>query len=659
MAGLGVYKLDNGESLHSNCFPVRSFFPQSQEGAGHWLVTHRRIVEERYRAQKNKKSGQRFRTGPSVQSNSEKHELRGSKSAGNTLNGQLLMELHCVDKPSDLCSVDISERKLQLIKLEGLEEFESVAYINASDNSLTLDPFCRFPSLRELDLSLNGLCILEVHAEGFPRLEVLDLSYNGLSSDGILCVGLLPRLKVLHLTGNNLKMLPPNMAGPYAPPDEVAPHSSSLFEALEVLMLDDNKLTSPGVFSSLVKLKRLQHLNLQGNHISEVPYLHMPPIQVPATSVLMTEGTKEHVMKMDCFSDFQEDQKKFITRTSNGLVEYSEDFYPPVPQLQYLNLASNEIAEEEALLAVALFPMLRELVIHSNPLTLQRSGNPPMLTWFLQDMLGINIRGKKTAEKVKTKIPKVPLITTALCISETSCTERGNKNNSPLPSECKSTDVLLPGPSQTSTERKEDLATARGAEHLEGEITEIPRDTHQTEEPFFVTEVNNLLEPKSQEKAEKTEEITQFLKKDTECTGKLIGYEALLDNLDMDMPRHVGIQHTVKVLEHTLKNLLVYRDSKANLDHLQRPYREQQKRIRDLPPVPCKVKEEKVKEILTEMKEMRTIHEVPLDKILKSKDVYRKEYEEALKLLKDMKMKYKTIHLKAVEQAAQIESDYY
>ncbi|XP_076836938.1 X-ray radiation resistance-associated protein 1 [Brachyhypopomus gauderio] len=460
-------------------------------------------------------------------------------------------------------------------------------------------------------------------------------------------------------------------------------------------MLDDNKFTSQEVFSSLVNLKRLQHLNLQGNHISEVPYLqHMPPVQKPVASFLMAEGTNDDAVRMECFSEPQEDQREFLNRAKavGGLVEYSEDFYPPFPQLQYLNLASNEvcfsslkavretklrpeysnssvfftflqIAEEEALLAVSLFPMLRELVIHSNPLTLQRSDNPPMLAWFLQEMLGIKIRGKMTAgnvkpqitlprnpRKVNTKIPKVPLITTALCI----------ENNSTVPSECKS-DVMLPCFSQTSNERKEHIATANGSEVLEGENTEVPREMYQAEEPFFVTEVNDLLEPDSQEQTEIAEEMFEFVKKDTECPRKLRGYEALLgDYVVLDMPRPVGIQQTVKVLERTLNNLLVYRSSKANLDNLQRPYREQHKRIRDLPPVkPCKVKEEKVKEILTEIKEMRTINKVPLDKILKCKDKNRKQYEEALMLLKDMKTKYKTVHLKATEQAAHIESDYH
>lgn len=40
----------------------------------------------------------------------------------------------------------------------------------------------------------------------------------------------------------------------------------------------------------------------------------------------------------------------------------------------------HQIAEEEALMAAALFPMLREIDIHSNPLTTQRSGNPLLST---------------------------------------------------------------------------------------------------------------------------------------------------------------------------------------------------------------------------------------------------------------------------------------
>lgn len=42
-------------------------------------------------------------------------------------------------------------------------------------------------------------------------MQVLDLSYNGLSADSITYIGGLPRLKVLHLTGNQLRHLPPDL----------------------------------------------------------------------------------------------------------------------------------------------------------------------------------------------------------------------------------------------------------------------------------------------------------------------------------------------------------------------------------------------------------------------------------------------------------------
>ncbi|KAF3706454.1 X-ray radiation resistance-associated protein 1 [Channa argus] len=82
-------------------------------------------------------------------------------------------------------------------------------------------------------------------AADFPFLEVLNLSYNYLSNEDIVSIGRLPCLKVLHLTGNQLQCLLP----------ELPATEDTLFSALEVLMLDDNKLSSE-VFGSLTNLKR-------------------------------------------------------------------------------------------------------------------------------------------------------------------------------------------------------------------------------------------------------------------------------------------------------------------------------------------------------------------------------------------------------------------
>ncbi|TSL04232.1 X-ray radiation resistance-associated protein 1 [Bagarius yarrelli] len=436
MAGLGVYKLGNGESFPTNCFPTR--FHQRKEGAGHWLVAHRVSVEERYKILKQPTPVEHFSSGPLYQS----VEQRTFKYSGNTLNRQILMSLHCVDGPSDLCSVDISERNLESVTQEGLEEFDNVAYINASDNILPLEAFSRFPALRELELSLNAVCTVEVNAADFPRLEV--------------------------------------------------------------------------------------------------------KTQIP-------------------------------------------------------------------------------------------------------------------------KVLKVSLTAEALCASEIPSTDTGTKpKNRPQPSDFNCPDILLPSLSQTYTEEleMEKVKTVSCAFHevpLERENTEISSESQQNEEQFFVTEVNNWLEPEYQDRTEQSADITYFEENDTkQYPKKFLGFEALLDdNLDVDLPEPVGIQQTVKALDFTLKNLFVYRDSKANLDCLQKAYKEQPKRTRNsLPLKPQKTKEEKVNDILTEMKEIKTITEVPLVKVLQAKDVDRNEYEKALMLLKDMKSKYKRIHLKSIEEAAQIARSY-
>lgn len=61
-----------------------------------------------------------------------------------------------------------------------------------------------------------------------------------------------------------------------------------------------------------------------------------------------------------------------------------------------------------------------------------------------------------------------------------------------------------------------------------------------------------------------------------DCNGKVIFKEVIFIIFFNDLS---GIQQTVRVLEYTLKNLFVYRDSKDNLNRLQRPYKEQPKRV--------------------------------------------------------------------------------
>ncbi|CAL8267582.1 unnamed protein product [Merluccius merluccius] len=204
------------------------------------------------------------------------------------------------------------------------------------------ESFRSFGLLRELDLSLNGCCDMRFNPEDFPHLEVLDLSYNNVSEADIVCLGRLAGLKVLCLTGNRLHRLPADMAGSDRRPAPPTPGDSEQpqFGALETLTLDDNRLSSD-VFHSLANLTRLQHLNLQGNNISEIP-----------------------------------------------------------------SMLPHGDGEEEALLAAALFPNLSELLIHNNPLTSQRTGDPPLLTYLLSVRRGVKV---KRVDKPEVEKPFVML----------------------------------------------------------------------------------------------------------------------------------------------------------------------------------------------------------------------------------------------------------
>ncbi|XP_010868777.2 X-ray radiation resistance-associated protein 1 isoform X1 [Esox lucius] len=705
MASAGFYKFDDnddvGNSYTANCFPIRSFFHQRKEGAGHWLVAHRNAVEHKYWNRKTE--------GIKYASKSILSECTGtSDSPGSTLDAHLLLSLHCVDKPSDLCSVDISEQKLNLVKTEDLLDFENVAYVNASDNCLTIEPFGKFPSLRELELSLNGLCNVTLNTQDFPHLEVLDLSYNNLSGDSILSIGLIPCLKVLHLTGNQLQSLPPNMAVHCHGSSQRTKDNGTLFHCLEVLMLDDNKLSS-GVFSSLANLKRLQHLNLQGNNITEVPEV-LPKNLQQKGYFNQQESDKQHSVeqKIKNHHVFEGSDTKYmnanitkhlhqdVKNSSEAKCVQSKTHYPthisleteaedveelsgayafPLPELCFLNLADNKIVEEEALLSVALFPMLREIVIHSNPLTTQKSGDPPLLTSLLQERLGIQISRKKppavvkppmtfsidTKRKIKTNIPKVPKVS-LLMLLEAPCTSAKHDPCSLHEKHvkcCCRSPLLLEGMSTKKTGCTSQSKNHENEQESIGATDDAVKssdDTFQKGASFFVTQVTDL-HYESENHLLSDEKGVKELEKNA-IPGKFKGYELLLDaKPDPDMVEPVGIQHTVRMLKQMLNTLLVYRDSKPNLDCIQKPYTVKEKKVGNLPKRQKKQREERVQEMLIQMKERKAIRKIPLSSVLTGKGVSKKEYEEALALLRHLKTKYKMVYMQAVEQATHIECE--
>uniref|UniRef100_A0A8C5K669 X-ray radiation resistance associated 1 n=1 Tax=Jaculus jaculus TaxID=51337 RepID=A0A8C5K669_JACJA len=264
MVSSGIYKMDDGKPQLNNCFPAKSLLRRPEEGRGHWLVARKSHMKKQpkgvAKAPAEFQGGSKrvsFETGVKKTSWQEKQVV----IPGLVLDRAFLLKHHCVRKPSELCTVNISGLKFSKAKEKDFRHFTSVIYINASENLLPLDAFHTFPALKELELAFNGIKMVYVKYGDFKTLEFLDLSFNSLTEEAICDLGILPHLRVLLLTGNGLTSLPPNMAV-----TEQEASSTSLtgkkyilrFPALETLMLDDNKLSSPNCFASLAGLRRRQ-----------------------------------------------------------------------------------------------------------------------------------------------------------------------------------------------------------------------------------------------------------------------------------------------------------------------------------------------------------------------------------------------------------------
>ncbi|NXL53040.1 XRRA1 protein, partial [Podilymbus podiceps] len=438
----GLYKMGDGSNYATNCFPARNILCTSKKGSGRSVLARRATPRAWAEKGITGKTPQRRRKPPASASVEE-------TNGDNVLDELFLMKHHCLKNPSDLCSVNISSQNLA--KEDDFEKFDCVAFINAAENLLTLEPFRKFPGLRELELSLNGLRNLKITAGDFLHLEHLDLSYNNLSPEDVWTLGDLSQLKVLRLTANGLRSLPPDLAGSRG---LFCVHSSAhlRFPSLEVLSLDANRLSDPSVFGSLSCLCSLRELNLDRNGISAVPYLQQaesgqfflhpaldgdsfraewykslrrlrqqsrPPQQedteVPGeleatkgqlesvvlqdardparTEVIFNSGSQEHPAPVRTVAPREEEPS-----ISKSLLAPStlRDICAPFPELERLSLAFNKIVDETALLPVAFFPCLKELTFHNNPLTTTRSGTPPLLTRLLQHHLGMKLVRQKS-----------------------------------------------------------------------------------------------------------------------------------------------------------------------------------------------------------------------------------------------------------------------
>ncbi|XP_039084667.1 X-ray radiation resistance-associated protein 1 isoform X1 [Hyaena hyaena] len=751
MASSGIYKLDNGNPYLNNCFPAKNLLRMPEGGRGHWLVTRKCNLKKKPKnVLEAPAEGQESQKKVSFEVRGKKGSLQEKQEAvpGYTLDQAFLLKHHRVRKPSDLCNINVSGLKLSKAKEKDFKHFHSVIYINASENLLSLEAFHTFPALKELELAFNGIKTIYVKYGDFKFLEFLDLSFNSLTAEAICDLGILPRLRVLLLTGNGLTSLPLNLAV-----TEQEPSVTSLtnkryilrFPALETLMLDDNKLSSPDCFAILAGLRRLKKLSLDQNKIFRIPYLQQAQLRDGSADWVGGRGSSHKVPQsmlqpnlwMFEASDEQPDytvlpMKKDVDRTEVVFSSYpgfstseetkvcalppifeilpvkslkarNQTLVPPFPELRYLSLAYNKIAKEDALLPVALFPSLCELIFHNNPLVAHTRGVPPLLKSFLQERLGIHLIRKKVVKakhhilmprkdlwKVKTQVPKVPkqpLLPHHLCVppikspskempeSEAEPTkELSATRSSPLEPEMPIEGleglslshrpfVPLPPICSESTVHSEETTSHQSNRpgHLSPE--QLSDEDTKSTESIFLTQVSGLpssirqkddsavKEEKQRPPHTTPREVKRAWRKlpTASLPSKYRGYEELLTaKPDPAFIEPKGIQKNTQALQYMLKHPLLCRSSKPRLDTLQKHYIPKEKRAQRIPiPPPRKTRAQLLDDLLIRMRDPRNITEAPLGAVLhqrtKQRLMNQKQYLEAKRLLKEFQARYRQL----------------
>ena len=177
-------------------------------------------------------------------------------SVKSELDGFMILEVTGMGFPEDAQELVLPDKKITSVVSDDLTFFSKMLFVDVSENHLPIYPFGAFPNLRELRIACNGISEIG-ELLGFQNLLYLDLSYNKLQINSVSALEVLPNLKELDLSGNNMGGIP----------DEF--HD---FRQLEKIILDYNKLEENYVFRALATAPRLRHISLANNFLSEIPH---------------------------------------------------------------------------------------------------------------------------------------------------------------------------------------------------------------------------------------------------------------------------------------------------------------------------------------------------------------------------------------------------
>eukprot|EP00698_Gefionella_okellyi_P001224 TRINITY_DN1113_c0_g1_i1.p1 TRINITY_DN1113_c0_g1~~TRINITY_DN1113_c0_g1_i1.p1 ORF type:complete len:634 (-),score=122.56 TRINITY_DN1113_c0_g1_i1:1781-3682(-) len=173
---------------------------------------------------------------------------------GRVLDANMIMESIGTRDPADVEEFEMCDANLSRVLRRHAARFTNLKKMRLNGNQFVLSELTHFPVLTELFLSCNQLSQIVLPDNVFAHLQTLDLSYNRLSQQSLRTVGLLPQLRELDLTCNDLTEFPSFNDPP-------------IFTWLETLIAAQNQLTSIDALQAIGQLPNLLRLDLSKNNI--------------------------------------------------------------------------------------------------------------------------------------------------------------------------------------------------------------------------------------------------------------------------------------------------------------------------------------------------------------------------------------------------------
>jgi protein phosphatase 1 regulatory subunit 7 len=160
------------------------------------------------------------------------------------------LQFKFADVASGLVRLCLRQNFLEALSPEVLANLSQLQRLELRDNQLEQIPEMSLPELRVLDLSYNGIRVID-NLEGLPKLRELFLCQNKIADIGAGIQGVRGTLRELELGGNRIRRIE-NLDG---------------FDRLETLWLGKNKIVDA---AGIPALPRLTKLDLQGNRFTDL-----------------------------------------------------------------------------------------------------------------------------------------------------------------------------------------------------------------------------------------------------------------------------------------------------------------------------------------------------------------------------------------------------